>query len=126
MTENRKIHEGVADLSETYKLLNRHSDKPYQERVAALWAGEWWETTEEAYWNFLEMMPPAFMSGGSFAMLEATIDEIRSVFYKIPSAEGDRFFHASVDLTDRAAFHEMRDAITQAISADAVPAPGMN
>ena len=51
--------------------------------------GQRWEVTREIYWEFLEVLPPVGMSGGSFYMSEALTGNIRSKYIE----EGDRYFH---------------------------------
>lgn len=123
MTDIRKVHEGVADRSKTYELLNRHNDKPYAERTEELFAGEWWEITEGSYDEFLEVVPPLMMESGGFVMGEAKIGSIYSAFYRIEIDGERRYFHASVPMTSRQDFFSYRNAIEDSIHAESTPKP---
>lgn len=70
-----KIHEGCADRTTCFALLNR----PASERKP----GDWWEITEDDYWYFLEVLPPLAMTGGSFSMSEFTDGDMTHSFHKI-------------------------------------------
>lgn len=98
MTAFRLVSENVADLSATFKLLNRHSDAPFDEArfSGALYAGEFWECTEEAFDYFLEIMPPVYVPGG-FAVREAVAGSVYNCFFRVNSATGARFFCVACD-----------------------------
>ncbi len=84
MNQFTRIHEGVANLSKTFELLNRHKDAPFdQVRLSGdLYAGEWWECTEEASDYFLTVLPPIYFPGG-FAMCEFTTADVTLCFVQV-------------------------------------------
>ena len=85
-----KIHDGVADRSKTFELLNRHSGPPWN-KPDYVWANEWWEIEESEYDYFLGVLPPMAWKHHGFAMCEFTSGNVTSTFYNIAG----RFFHIS-------------------------------
>ncbi|GGX72479.1 hypothetical protein GCM10007385_46580 [Tateyamaria omphalii] len=71
---------------DTFALINRGYTpdvfKPYQ----------WFETTEDLYTYFLEVLPPLHFSGGAFMMCERCTDTLSNAFLQ----SGTRFFCLTV------------------------------
>ncbi len=113
----RRIFEGVADQSKCLELLNRHRCPPWN-KLDSLWAGEWWEIDFESFYYFLDVLPPLQMPPGGFIMCEFTSGHVTSAFFSFPGREGenkDRFFHASLDMSEATAFAMARAEIAEAI-----------
>lgn len=79
----------VARHEETFALINRGYG-PDQRK-----AGQWFETTEEMYWHFLEVLPPRHFGGGAFMMCEKSTCTLSDAFVQ----QGERYFCLTVDHT---------------------------
>lgn len=82
-----KIFEGIADYEKSFELINRG----YTPDVFS--AGQWFETTEEVYWYFLEVLPPMGFDGKDFAICEFATGNLTNAFFQI----NGRYFCATVD-----------------------------
>jgi len=109
----RKIYQGVASRQTMYQLFTRHHAAPWDDaRISgALYDGEWFEITEDAYDYMLDLLPPQFMRDGCFAMSEYQAGSVTSVFFAIGIDERVRWFHAYCDMSDRKSLETMRQAI---------------
>ena len=75
----KQIQTGVCERKKAFQLLNRYSaDNPYRE--IGLKAGHWFETTEEVYWYFLEVLPPSFMDTYGFINCECVTHNLYDGF----------------------------------------------
>lgn len=80
--ELEKIYPCIADYDTSFALINRYSDEnPHN--ALGFRAGQWFETTEQVYWYFLECLPPLHMTGGGFVMSECTMDDLYESFLEI-------------------------------------------
>lgn len=77
-----KISDGVADREKTFELINRGYGPDQR------FAGQWFETTEEIYWYFLEVLPPHDFTGDGFSMSEFATGSLTDAFVRI----GERYF----------------------------------
>lgn len=71
-----KIYDGVADYEQSFALINRGYE-PDQ-----FFAGQWFETTEEVYWYFLEVLPPLDFYGAGFSLCEFASGYLTNAFMK--------------------------------------------
>jgi len=74
-----KIHDGVADYSLTFQLINRSTNASTHSSIGFK-AGHWFETTEDIYWYFLEVLPPMHMGPSGFVMSECTVGNLYHAF----------------------------------------------
>lgn len=75
----KQIQSGICERAQAFQLLNRYSaDNPY--RNLGLKAGHWFETTEEVYWYFLEVLPPSFMAHYGFINCECVTHNLYDGF----------------------------------------------
>ncbi len=111
----RKIHFGIADRHQMFRLFDRHAQRPdrWQTDDAALYAGEWFEISAAQHDYMLEILPPLWMRGEMFAMREFLTGSVTSVFYTLRINGVTRYFHAYCDLSDRRSPYDMRDAIVE-------------
>tara|TARA_R110000787_G_scaffold3940_2_gene15307 strand:- start:1030 stop:1626 length:597 start_codon:yes stop_codon:yes gene_type:complete len=111
----RKIHFGIADRRQMFRLFDRHAQRPdrWQNDDSALYTGEWFEIARAQHDSMLEILPPLWMRGEMFAMREFLTGSITSVFYTLSINRVTRFFHAYCDLADPRSPYEMRDAIVE-------------
>lgn len=111
----RKIHFGIADRHQMFRLFDRHARRPnrWQSDDSALYTGEWFEIARDEHDYMLEILPPLWMRGEMFAMREFLTGSITSVFYTLGINGVTRFFHAYCDLSDPRSPYEMRDAIVE-------------
>mgnify|MGYP003631467014 FL=1 len=111
----RKIHFGIADRRQMFRLFDRHAQRPdrWQNDDSALYTGEGFEIARAEHDYMLEILPPLWMRGEMFAMREFLIGSITSIFYTLRINEVPRFFHAYCDLSDPRSSYEMRDAIVE-------------
>ena len=82
MTTFVKISEGVADHDQTFELINRGYG-PEQRQ-----SGQWFETTEEMYTYFHEILPPLDWTTSGFTMREFATGFLTDSFVKF----GERYF----------------------------------
>lgn len=111
----RKIHFGIADRHQMFRLFDRHAGRPdrWQKDNSALYAGEWFEIAQAQHDSMLEILPPLWMRSEMFAMREFLTGSITSVFYTLRINQVTRFFHAYCDLSDPRSPNDMRDAIVE-------------
>ena len=111
----RKIHFGIADRHQMFRLFDRHAQRPdrWQNDDSALYAGEWFEIAQAQHDYMLEILPPLWMRGEMFAMREFLTGSITSVFYTLSINGVIRYFHAYCDLSDPRSVYDMRDAIVE-------------
>lgn len=110
----RKIHFGVADRRQMFRLFDRHAQRPNRgENDSALFAGEWFEIARAEHDYMLDLLPPLWMRGEMFAMREFLTESVTSVFYTLRIDAKLRYFHAYCDLSQGRSPVEMRDAIVE-------------
>ena len=111
----RKIHFGIADRHQMFRLFDRHAQRPdrWQTDVGALYTGEWFEIARIEHDYMLEILPPLWMRGEMFAMCEFLTGSITSVFCTLTINGVTRYFHAYCDLSDCRSPYDMRDAIVE-------------
>ena len=111
----RKIHFGIADRHQMFRLFDRHAQRPdrWQTDGAKLYAGEWFEIAQAQHDYMLEILPPLWMRGEMFAMREFLTGSITSVFYTLSINGVTRYFHAYCDLSDPRSVYDIRDAIVE-------------
>ena len=111
----RKVYQGVADRRQMFRMFDRHVQRPkrFEDDDSVLYRGEWFEISESGHDYMLNILPPLFMRGETFAMREFLMDRITSVFYALNIDGGIRCFHAYCDLGDAGSPERMRDAIIE-------------
>lgn len=111
----RKIHFGIADRRQMFRLFDRHAQRPnrWEGDGSHLFHGEYFEIGRAEHDYMLDILPPLWMRGEMFAMREFLTDSITSVFYTLRIDAKVRYFHAYCDLTDARSPVEMRDAIVE-------------
>ncbi|ABI93370.1 DUF1419 domain-containing protein (plasmid) [Roseobacter denitrificans] len=76
------IHEGVADRAKSFDLINRGYGPDQR------FAGQWFETTEDVYTYFLEVLPPLDWTADGFSMSEFATGFLTDAYLRI----NGRFF----------------------------------
>jgi hypothetical protein len=90
------LHDGVADHDQTFKLINRGYNPDQRS------AGQYFETTEEIYSYFLNVLPPMDFTRDAFSMCEFSVGTLTDCFVHFRG----RFFclcisrRSSQDFTD--------------------------
>ena len=88
----QRIYDGLADDAKSLELVNRYQGgNPHYAR--GFHAGQWFETTKETYWYFLECLPPLHMTGAGFVMTECTMNGLYDCFFEIDG----RYYCAVID-----------------------------
>ena len=81
----RKIYQGVADRRQTFRLFDRHAQRPnrFEGDDSALFRGEWFELGKVEHDYMFEILPPLWMRGEMFAMREFLTGSITSIFFEL-------------------------------------------
>jgi hypothetical protein len=95
------------DRSQHFANLNQYRER---DQPAATMLGMWWEIDEAIYEEFLNMLPPAYCTGG-FRMIEKLTDDIAATFQRV----GDRYF-CSFTNRETVEPHRMLNHITRETS----------
>lgn len=77
-----RIFPSIADHDTSFELINRYNSANVHHTLGFR-AGQWFETTEQVYWYFLECLPPLHMTGGGFVMSECTTGDLYESFVEI-------------------------------------------
>ena len=102
----QKIFEGIADHDTSFELINRYSaETPHH--ALGFCAGQWFETTRDVYWYFLECLPPLHMTGAGFVMSECTMGDLYESFWEIDG----RYFSAVIAWKGPMSFTSLRTAL---------------
>jgi hypothetical protein len=102
----QKIFEGLADDASSLELLNRYqAGNPHYARGYR--AGQWFETTQETYWYFLECLPPLYMTGAAFVVIECTMNGLYDCFFEIDG----RYYCAPVEWDGPGSFKALSKAM---------------
>lgn len=111
----RKVFQGVATRSEMFRMFDRHKQRPnrFEGEDSALYAGEWFEIGQEQCDYMLDVLPPLWIRGETFAMREFMIGSVTSVFFTLRIDGRTRHFHGNCDLADKGSVERMRDAIIE-------------
>lgn len=104
-----RIFPTVATTSETYALLNRFRDLPWQQRSQDMYLAGWWEIDQDTFDHFLAAMPPLAMGGGAYVMSEATTENVHAAFLTLSTEGKKRWFTGSIDR--RGGVDPLREAI---------------
>lgn len=109
----RKIYQGIADRRQTFRMFDRHAQRPnrFENDAAPLYRGEWFEISQTEHNYMFSVLPPLFMRGEMFALREFLTGHITSVFYELNIDGSVRYFHAYCDLGEIGSPDRMRDAI---------------
>jgi Protein of unknown function (DUF1419) len=109
----RKIFQGIAKRSDMFPMFDRHRDRPnhFDGDQSGVYAGEWFEIDETSYTYMLDILPPLWMRGLTFAMREFMTGSVTSVYFAIRIDGALRYFHAYCDLSDPNSVEAMRAAI---------------
>jgi hypothetical protein len=109
----RKVFQGVATRQEMFRMFDRHKQRPnrFEGDASALYAGEWFEISEESHDYMLDVLPPLWIRGEMFAMREFLTGNVTSVFYTLHIDGRGRYFHAYCDLSDQTSPERMCKAI---------------
>lgn len=91
----RKVFQGVAKRDDMFRMFDRHARRPdrFDGALSAIYAGEWFEIDETSYTYMLDILPPLWMRGPTFAMREFMTGSVTSVFYAIRIDDAIRYFH---------------------------------
>lgn len=109
-TSLKRIADGVQDYDATFALINRYqSSSPHA--AIGFKAGQWFETTEELYWYFLECLPPLYQNTVGFVMMECTMGDLYEAFFEIH----ERFYCAVVTWPGPASFEATTAALVQEV-----------
>jgi hypothetical protein len=107
-----KVFAGVASRGVMFDLLNELVDAPLADRISGqAYAGRWFETTSEAYWEMLEVLPPLRMNADMFILSELKAGSVASTFLEVEIGDQKRWFHGYCDTCDQAAPETLRRAI---------------
>jgi hypothetical protein len=111
----RKIYQGVADRRQTFRLFDRHAQRPnrFEGDDSALFRGEWFELGKVEHDYMFEILPPLWMRGEMFAMREFLTGSITSIFFELSIDGRIRHFHGYCDLADRGSPERMKAAIIE-------------
>jgi hypothetical protein len=114
-TPIRKVYQGVADRRQMFRLFDRHSKRPDQNKGDAcqLHAGEWFEIREAEYNTMLDILPPLWMRGEMFALREFLTGSITSLFFMLKVDGVVRYFHGYCNIAEKGSPERMRDAIIE-------------
>jgi len=105
-----RIADGVQGYDATFVLINRYqSSSPHA--ATGFDAGQWFETTEELYWYFLECLPPLYQNTVGFVMMECTMGDLYEAFFEID----ERFYCAVVTWPGPASFEATTAALVQEV-----------
>ncbi|MDH2092213.1 DUF1419 domain-containing protein [Rhizobium pusense] len=109
----RKVFQGVATRSEMFRMFDRHKQRPnrFEGDDSALYAGEWFEIGQEQCDYMLDVLPPLWICGETFAMREFMIGSVTSIFFTLRIDGRTRHFHGNCDLADKTSVECMRLAI---------------
>lgn len=97
----RKVFQGAAKRADMFRMFDRHAKRPdrFGGDQTAVYAGEWFEIDESSYSYMLDILPPLWMRGPTFAMREFMIGSVTSVFYAIRIDGADTFTHTATSRT---------------------------
>lgn len=111
----RKIFQGVASRQDMFRLFDRHKQRPnrFGGDDSALYAGEWFEISDDLCDTMLEVLPPLWIRGEMFAMREFMSGSVTSVFFTLRIDGHIRHFHGYCDLSDLMSSERMRAAIIE-------------
>lgn len=115
LTAIRKIYQGVADRRQTFRMFDRHAQRPdrWQKDDRGLFTGEWFEVRQSEHDYMLNILQPLWMRPDMFAMREFLTGSVTSVFFS-PAIDGVvRHFHGYCDLADRGSPERMKAAIVE-------------
>lgn len=102
-----RIFEGcVADDATLLPLINRYQATSEFAHLGFR-AGQWFETTEETYWHFLESVPPLYQASGGFVVGECTTGHLYESFLEIDG----RFYCAVIHWQCRRSFAALWTAL---------------
>jgi len=97
---------GVQNYDETFALINRGYG-PDQFKT-----GQWFETTDEMFDYFLEILPPRHFTGSAFMMCEPSTCTLSNAFVQV----GKRFFCLTVEHAGAVTFSETVSAFRALIN----------
>jgi hypothetical protein len=68
-----------------FRMFDRHKQRPnrFESDASALYAGEWFEISEELCNYMLDLLPPLWIRGEMFAMREFLTESVTSVFFTL-------------------------------------------
>ena len=106
----RKVFQGITTRQQMFSLFDRHAQRPdrWQDEVASLYPGEWFEITQAECDYMFEILPPLWIRSSMFAMREFMIGSVTSVFFSLGINGSIRHFHGYCDLSDSASAEAMR------------------
>lgn len=121
----RRVALGVTTRAEMFALFGRYEGSPFNDlrETGHLWAGEWFEIEEASYDYMLEVLPPLFYRGGTFAMSERKAGNVTMVFCAIPFDGRTRWFAGYCDLSIDGAANALRQAIIEREGAEDATTP---
>lgn len=105
-----RIADGIMSYDATFELINRYqASSPHA--ATGFKAGQWFETTEDIYWYFLECLPPLHQTAQGFVVMECTMGDLYEAFFEIDN----RFFCAVVQWPGAKAFHLTTQVLTREV-----------
>lgn len=105
-----RIADGRCDYDATFALINRYQASSAHAQIGFK-AGQWFETTEEIYWYFLECLPPLHQTSIGFVMMECTMGDLYEAFFEIDG----RYYCAVVTWPGPASFEASTAALVQEV-----------
>lgn len=115
LTAVRKVYQGVADRRQTFRMFDRHAQRPdrWQNDDSALFIGEWFEHRQSEHDYMLNILQPLWMRHDMFAMREFLTGSVTSVFFSLAIDLAVRHFHGYCDLADNGSPERMKAAIIE-------------
>lgn len=115
LTAIRKVYQGVADRRQTFRMFDRHAQRPdrWQNDDSALFIGEWFELRQSDHDYMLNILQPLWMRPDMFAMREFLTGSVTSVFFSLAIDGVVRHFHGYCDLADGGSPERMKAAIVE-------------
>jgi len=77
-----RIYEIEANYNKSFELINRY-ERGNCFNALGFRAGQWFETTQDVYWYFLECLPPLYQTSGGFIVGECTMNGLYDCFLEI-------------------------------------------
>lgn len=105
-----RIAGGVVEYDATFALINRYQSRS-PHAALGFRAGQWFETTHEIYWYFLECLPPLHQTRCGFVMMECTMGDLYEAFFEIDG----RFFCMVVSWPGAGSFDAISDALLREV-----------
>lgn len=115
LTAIRKVYQGVADRRQTFRMFDRHAQRPdrFESDGSHLYAGEYFEIRRNEHDYMFNILPPLFTRDDMFGMREFLTGGVTSVFFSLVIDGCLRHFHGYCDLAHKGSPERMRAAIIE-------------